>query len=167
MGNEPEVQSRVPSEDSGAKPVKLSKAVKKLLRACCIVELIGKWQILKNRVVTFGQLKFKIEPASSESDILLYFYNDKGNLETPERAVEHFAEWEIKFPQEFIALGKDIVSRELQQIEPVKYVKGSFAVIEKIRARMSEAEKRWLDRKMTALETSRFYQQQPEWSVLK
>lgn len=137
------------------------------MKACCIVELIGKWQFLKNRMATFREHEFKIEPASDEGDVLLYFYDDKGSLERPVQARTIFKAWESSFYDDFIELGKDLCSRELVTVNPVLYIKGSYEIVLKIRERMSSIEKKYLDNKLTAIEQTMFYQKQPEWSSMK
>lgn len=163
MEQEPEIQSKVPSEEHKPKELIASKAVIKLLKACCIEEILGKWQILKNRTATFKGIKFKIEPASNPSDVMIQFFNKDGKLQRPVRAKEQFMKFEAADFDEWVKLGKEIISREKETIDPVIYEKGCWEKILKIRARMSDAEKRFLEYKMTGFEQSKFYQSQPEW----
>jgi len=161
------VVNKVPDEEPKPEPVKASKAVEKLLKACCIVELIDKWQFIKNRNATCCGKRFKIEPAFEKCDVQLWFYDDDGNLSRPVRAKEVFMDFEKKDKEDFIELGKDICNRAFETCEPLMYVKGSFDAITKIRARMSDTEKKWLNTKLTAFEQTKFYYSQPEWSGLK
>jgi len=163
MAEVPEIQSKVPSDKPKFEIEKPSRAVMKLLKACLIVELIGKWQILKNRTASFNGLRFKIEPASRESEVMFHFFDKKGCLERPVRAREVLMDWEKKDPSSFIELGRDLVNRELETIEPVTYEKGSFQKILKIRDRLTKVEKRFLETKLTSFEQTMFYMKQPEW----
>lgn len=167
MGDEPEVVNRVPDEAPKPEVKKPSKDVFQLLKFLCIRELIGKWEVLKDKTANFGKLQFKIEQSLRPSEIEIYFMDATGKLSRAFRARELFMEWEEKHLFEFGKFAAELLKKEKVMVAPLKYEKGDYKKSSRVMQSMGEPEKNWLTTRLTPSEQLHFLQQHELWDVEK
>jgi len=163
MGDEPKVVNRIPEETPKPAVRKPSALVWKVLKALVVREVLEKVEMLKSNQAAFGKHKFKIDQAHRESQIELYFMDEQGKLSRPFNARDIFMSWDEKAPEQFKKLADDLLSRERQMVMPLKYEQGDYDRMMRVRAALGDAEKRWLDTRMTPTEQLRFFKSHELW----
>lgn len=164
MGDEPRVVNRIPEEAPKPAVKKVSDLVWKVLKSLLVRQLMDKTEVLKDTVASFGRLRFKIDQAHRESQVELYFMDEQGKLSRPQTARDAFMLWEEKSPELFKKLADDLVKRERKMVDdPLKYEQGDYKRTMRVRAALGDAEKKWLDTRMTPTEQLIFYKTHELW----
>jgi len=135
----------------------------KLLAFLCISRIMDKWQTLKDKKAIFKDKQFKIEQAFWTNKIDLYFIEKDGKLSRPYSARQVFLHWQEKTEEDYEKFAKELMQKNKILIEPLEYKKGDSDKIIKIRAALSDVEKRWLDQRLIPIEQQIFYRKHELW----